>query len=174
MTDASEARGTKHLLNFPCLFHVHPYLKKSFVAAFNSAPCFRSTQQKIASRDSTVFFAGRFPLRHIIGLYNFLHLGANKASSHMSYRHAERFYIYKSNSHGIIMQTIKYAAGIWNIEATIQKAGDRNRLAVISAMAGKGNEAIESKHTVVFEHMHGCDEVAEAKACVRRLLLKAY
>ncbi len=72
------------------------------------------------------------------------------------------------------MQTIKYVTGIWNIEAKIQKAGHRNRLAIISAMTGTGNEAIESKHTVVFEHMQGCDEAAEAKKHVQRAVSKAY
>ena len=68
------------------------------------------------------------------------------------------------------MQTIKHTSGIWNIEATIQKTGDSNRLAIISAMAGTGEEVAASKHTVVFEHMPGCDEVAEAKACMQRVI----
>ena len=73
-----------------------------------------------------------------------------------------------------MMQTIKYTSGIWNIEATIQKAGDSIRLAIISAMAGKGKDAIESKHTVVFEHVQGCDEIAEAKAHVQRIVANAH
>ncbi|MGV3741678.1 MAG: hypothetical protein ACO1NO_05165 [Burkholderiaceae bacterium] len=70
------------------------------------------------------------------------------------------------------MQTIKYESGIWNIEARIQNAGRSTKVAVISAMMGTGDEAIESKHTVVFEHTPGCDEVAEAKACVQRVVQK--
>jgi hypothetical protein len=72
------------------------------------------------------------------------------------------------------MQTIKHTSGIWNIEAKIQKIGDSNRLAIISAMAGTGEETIESKHTVVFEHLPGCDEVAEAKACMQRVVLNGH
>ena len=92
----------------------------------------------------------------------------------MSYRHAEHFYEHKSNLYEITMQTIRYESGIWNIEARIQKAGDSTRVAVISAMAGTGGEAIESKHTVVFEHVPGCDEVAEAKAYVQRVVQKGH
>jgi hypothetical protein len=72
------------------------------------------------------------------------------------------------------MQTVKYISGIWSVEATIRKTGHRNRLAIISAIAGKGQGAIEPKHTVVFEHTPGCDEVAETKACMQGILLNAH
>ncbi len=72
------------------------------------------------------------------------------------------------------MQTIKFTSGIWNIEAKVQNIGDSIRLAIISAVAGKGEEAIESKHTVVFEHMPGSDEISEAKACMQQVVLNGH
>jgi hypothetical protein len=72
------------------------------------------------------------------------------------------------------MQTIKYTSGIWNIETTVQKIDDRNRLAMVSAMAGTGDAAIESKHTVVFEHVPGCDEADEAKIQTLRVMTGAH
>ena len=72
------------------------------------------------------------------------------------------------------MQTIKYTSGIWNVEAQVQEVGESNRLAIISAMAGKGKDTIESKHTVVFEHVPGCDELDEAKAHTMRVVMNAH
>lgn len=72
------------------------------------------------------------------------------------------------------MQTINYNYGIWNIEARVQKIDDRTRLAMVSAIAGTGDAAIESKHTVVFEHMPGCDEADEAKLHSLRVMTGAH
>lgn len=72
------------------------------------------------------------------------------------------------------MQTIKYTSGIWDIETKIQKIGDLSRLAIVSAIAGTGDETIESKHTVVFEHTPGCDEADEAKALTLRVMMNAH
>ncbi len=72
------------------------------------------------------------------------------------------------------MQTIHYTSGIWNIQAQVQDAGDSNRLAIISAMAGEGDGAIVSKHTVVFEHIEGCDEADEARTHALRVVVNGH
>jgi hypothetical protein len=73
-----------------------------------------------------------------------------------------------------IMQTIKYTSGIWDIEAKIQDIGDNNRLAIVSAIAGEGEMKTESKHTIVFEHISGCDEVDEAKVLASQVITRAH
>jgi hypothetical protein len=72
------------------------------------------------------------------------------------------------------MQTIRYSSGIWNIETKVQEVGEKNRLAIISAMAKSGEGTVESKHTVVFEHIPGVDEVDEAKAHSLRVLMNTH
>lgn len=61
------------------------------------------------------------------------------------------------------MQTIYYTSGIWNIEARVQDAANSHRLSMISAMEDQGDRVVVSTHTVLFEHIEGCDEVEEAK-----------
>lgn len=72
------------------------------------------------------------------------------------------------------MQTLRYKTGIWNVEAQLQQVDENKRLAVISAMAGEGKDAMQSKHTVVFEHTPGCDELEETKAYAQRILMNTY
>lgn len=72
------------------------------------------------------------------------------------------------------MHTFNYTSGIWRVEAKIGDAGDSKRLAVISALAGEGNSEIIAKHTLVFDHVPGFDEVAETKAYADRLLMKTH
>lgn len=72
------------------------------------------------------------------------------------------------------MKIIRYTFGIWNIEAQVQKIDAYNRLAIVSAMAGTGTDSIESKHTVVFEHIPGRDEVDEAKAHTLQAMMHAH
>jgi hypothetical protein len=56
----------------------------------------------------------------------------------------------------------------------VEDVGDSKLMAVISAMAGHGNNAIESRHTVVFDHMQGCDRVEETKEMMKRVLKEAH
>jgi ureidoglycolate hydrolase len=72
------------------------------------------------------------------------------------------------------MQTINYKMGMWHVVATLQDVDDSKRIAVISATLGEGEEAVKSKHTVVFEHVPGCDEIEEAKAFVSQALLRSH
>lgn len=72
------------------------------------------------------------------------------------------------------MQTLKYTSGKWKIEARVQDAGDNKRLAVISALTDEGNVSPESRHTVVFDHIPGCDEVEEMKAQIDRALIRSH
>ena len=71
------------------------------------------------------------------------------------------------------MQTLRFESGMWRIEATLQDVDDSKRMAIIYAVAGEGEEAIESKHTAVFEHSPGCDEFEEAKALVRQVVTQS-
>lgn len=68
------------------------------------------------------------------------------------------------------MQTLKYQSGIWMVEATLYKLSEVSRMATISAAAGQGKAAICSKHTVVFEHAPGSDDMEEAKGLTQRIL----
>lgn len=56
------------------------------------------------------------------------------------------------------------------VEAILYTLSDKSRMAIISAVAGHGESAIHSKHTVVFDHALGCDEVEEAKGLTQRVL----
>lgn len=70
------------------------------------------------------------------------------------------------------MHTFHCTPGIWRVEAKLGNAGDSKRLAVISALAGEGDDEITAKHTLVFDHVPGCDEIEETKAYAERLLMK--
>lgn len=72
------------------------------------------------------------------------------------------------------MQTLKYKFGIWTAEAVFYELGNRSRMAIISAMAGHGEGAIQAKHTVVFDHASGCDAVEEAKGLIQRVLMHSH
>jgi hypothetical protein len=72
------------------------------------------------------------------------------------------------------MQTIKYESGIWRIEARLQDVDDSKRMAIVSAVAGEGDDAIESKHTVVFGHIPGCDEIEEAKTFASQVVMRGH
>jgi hypothetical protein len=56
------------------------------------------------------------------------------------------------------------------VEAILYTLSDTSRMAIISAVAGKGAGAIRSTHTVVFDHAPGCDDVEEAKGLTQRVL----
>lgn len=47
-------------------------------------------------------------------------------------------------------------------------------MAIISATAGKDDKAIESRHTVVFEHAKGIDETEEIKDLIRKVLTHSH
>lgn len=72
------------------------------------------------------------------------------------------------------MHTFNYTSGIWRVEAKLGDAGDRKRLAIISALAGEGDDEIIAKHTLVFDHIPGCDEIEETKSHAERLLMKTH
>lgn len=72
------------------------------------------------------------------------------------------------------MQTIKYESGIWRIEAKLLDVDDSKRMAIVFAVAGEGKDAIESKHTVVFEHLPGCDEIEEANAFTSQAVMRGH
>lgn len=56
------------------------------------------------------------------------------------------------------------------MEAVFHELSERSRMAIITAVAGRGEGAIRSKHTVVFDHAFGRDEVEEAKELAQRVL----
>jgi hypothetical protein len=72
------------------------------------------------------------------------------------------------------MQTLKYKSGMWNVEATLQDVDDNKRLATVFAMAGEGEEAMSSQHTIVFEHASHRDEIEEVKAHILRVLVNSH
>lgn len=56
----------------------------------------------------------------------------------------------------------------------MKEVGDSNWMAVISATAGQDDKAIESRHTVVFEHAKGIDATEEVKALIRQVLTHSH
>lgn len=68
------------------------------------------------------------------------------------------------------MQILKCNIGIWQVEARVEHVDGSKLMAVISATAKRGDCPIESKHTVVFDHIQGCDQIEETKAMMQRLL----
>lgn len=68
------------------------------------------------------------------------------------------------------MHRFEYTTGIWRVETRLQDAGNSKRLAMISACPANGKNTHASKHTLVFDHLPGCDEVEEAKMHTRRVL----
>lgn len=72
------------------------------------------------------------------------------------------------------MQTLKYESGMWNVEATLQDVDDGKRLATVFAMAGEGEEAMTSKHTIVFEHASHRDAIEEVKAQIQKVLMNSH
>ena len=60
------------------------------------------------------------------------------------------------------------------MEAKLDDAGDSKRLAIISALAGEGADEIIARHTLIFDHIPGCDEIEETKAYAERLLMKTH
>jgi hypothetical protein len=72
------------------------------------------------------------------------------------------------------MHIFKYTSGIWRVEARLENAGSSKRLAIISALAENGKSEIEAKHTFVFDHIPGCDEIEEAKSHAQRLLMNSH
>jgi hypothetical protein len=67
------------------------------------------------------------------------------------------------------MHTFKFTTGMWNVEARLEDAGDRKRIAMVSARTNEGRSAA-SRHILVFEHDPGCDEIEEAKTHTERVL----
>lgn len=72
------------------------------------------------------------------------------------------------------MHTFNYTSGIWKVEAKLGDAGDSKRLAIISALAGEGDDEIIAKYTLVFDHVTGCDEIEETNTYAERLLMKTH
>lgn len=72
------------------------------------------------------------------------------------------------------MQTFKYTSGMWRVEAKLEDAGGSKRLAIISALAGNGKGEIATRHTLVFDHTPGCDEIEEAKSHAQRILMNSH
>ena len=72
------------------------------------------------------------------------------------------------------MQTITCDVGIWRAQARVNEVGECKWMAVISATAGERDKAIESRHTVVFEHAKGIDATEEIKALIRQVLTHSH
>ena len=68
------------------------------------------------------------------------------------------------------MHTFEYTVGMWNVQTSLEDAGDSKRLAIISARTGKAPDAMTSRHIVVFEHDPECDDIEEAKTHTERAL----
>ncbi len=78
--------------------------------------------------------------------------------------------VQSTGAKGEEMKFVKYDVGIWKAEASVEDVGDNKRLATISAVAGEKGQAAESKHTVVFDHVQGNDEIEEVKMIMARVL----
>jgi hypothetical protein len=72
-----------------------------------------------------------------------------------------------------VMQMITCKIGMWEVEARMENVGEDKVVAVISAVADRGDSDKESKHVVVFDHIKGCDQVEEAKEVMQRVLREA-
>ena len=72
------------------------------------------------------------------------------------------------------MSVITCEVGIWQAEAHLEEICDKTRMATISATAGKGDSAIHSVHTVVFDHTQGANEEEEVKGLMRQVLLQGH
>jgi hypothetical protein len=72
------------------------------------------------------------------------------------------------------VQILKYQVGMWEVEAKLEAVDDIKRIAVVCAVAGQGAGAIESRHTIVFDHVQGVDDAEETKAVTAKVLLKSH
>lgn len=72
------------------------------------------------------------------------------------------------------MHIIKCNIGHWRVEARMKDVDRGTRLAIFSAMAEHAGGTVESRHTVVFDHVQGCDQLEEAKAMMQRVLNRAH
>jgi hypothetical protein len=72
------------------------------------------------------------------------------------------------------MHTFKHTIGIWNVETSLEDAGDSKRLAIISAHLSKERSQASSRHTLVFHHDSGCDDIEEAKMHAERILKEGH
>jgi hypothetical protein len=72
------------------------------------------------------------------------------------------------------MQTLKCNIGMWKVRAKVESLEDSKLMVLVSAMAGNGKDAIESKHIVVCDHIDGADRIEEAKNEMKRILRKAH
>lgn len=72
------------------------------------------------------------------------------------------------------MNVITCEVGIWKAEAHLEEINDKTRMATISATAGKGDSAIRSVHTVVFDHTQGTNDEEEVKGLMRQVLLHGH
>ena len=72
------------------------------------------------------------------------------------------------------MQIIKCNIGHWQVEAKMRDVDCGTRLAMFSALAKHADRTVESRHTVVFDHVQGCDQLEEAKAMMQRVLNRTH
>lgn len=72
------------------------------------------------------------------------------------------------------MQTLKCKLGNWRAEAIVQQIEKDKLMAVISVTDESGAVKGGSKHTVVFEHEAGKDELEETEDWVKRILHARY
>ncbi|MDB5771563.1 MAG: hypothetical protein V7606_1787 [Burkholderiales bacterium] len=72
------------------------------------------------------------------------------------------------------MQTLDCKVGNWRAQGRVQEVETGKLMAVISVSDASGGIAVDSRHTVVFEHMEGMDTLEETQELVQRLLYARY
>jgi hypothetical protein len=72
------------------------------------------------------------------------------------------------------MQTLNCKVGHWRAEARVQEIEVGKLMAVISVTDDSGTVKGGSKHTVVFEHEAGSDQLEETRELVQRILQARY
>ena len=72
------------------------------------------------------------------------------------------------------MQTLNCTMGKWRAQAHVQEVESGKLMAIISITGDSAGIIGESRHTVVFEHMHGNDALEETRTLVQNLLQARY
>ena len=72
------------------------------------------------------------------------------------------------------MQTLNCTVGNWRAQAHVQEVESDKLMAIISITGDGAGIVGESRHTVVFERMHGSDALEETRTLVQHLLEARY
>ncbi len=72
------------------------------------------------------------------------------------------------------MQFLECNIGTWKAQARIQEIDSGKIMAVISTRDRSNANAIQSRHTLVFDHQPGSDQVEETKIQLQKILQNRY